>query len=618
MGWHNKGGFVVVTGSIKTSIHESGISSDAKSDHSVLVLSLSGEVLNANQLFLSSMKMDNKDVEGFPFIEFFPEEERRKVANYISILSNHNSFFPFKARMLNSKGENVFFHWTSANVPLGETIQLVGQVEEEPESEECLNDLDISWRDSFFERAGNAKVISDLDGNILFTNKAFEKLFGWTLEDLQQEVDSLFPDHLRHERTSHTKKIMTGLNVVRNLTYRKKKNGQIIPVKTVNSPIYDSSHKVIGFSVEVKDLSELMEAKKQVEIQKAVIEEQEYLLSSIMDQIDEGIALYDIELDALTYFSPGYLDIWEVDSEKLKKDHSILQQKVLPPYRDEFIKVVEILSGQPQIIEYQIETNGLNKWLRSKITPYYGKDGTVKRQIILTQDITELKSREMMLRKTDKLGVVGRLAAGIAHEIRNPLTSIKGFLQLLATDSKNRYTDVILSELERIESIMNEFLTMAKPYQENDMKVRDLNGVVDEVRSFMTPEAIMNRVQIDPDYLEDKMMVNFEAKQIKQVLINLIKNAIEAMPEGGSIRLKTYEIIGHAVIEITDEGTGIPKERLARLGEPFYSNKEKGSGLGLMVSYRIIQNHGGTIQFFSEVGKGTTVQIKLPISYEQV
>ncbi|MFC4410878.1 PAS domain S-box protein [Chungangia koreensis] len=607
----------MVLGGIKQLIDESDLIVNIAIDYSVLVMNLNGEVLNANQTFLSSVKMENADIEGFPFIDFFPVEERRKVSNYISLISNHQSFFPFKARMVNLKGESVFYHWTSATVHQDGLIRLVGQVEEEPESDECLNDIDISWRDSFFERTGNPKLISDLDGNVLFINKAFEKLFGWTLEELQQEVNLLFPEHLRHELNSHKKRIMSGLNVVKNLTYRKK-SGKVVPVKTTYSPIYDRSHKVIGFSVDVKDMSELMEAKKQVEIQKAVIEEQEYLLSSIMDHIEEGIALYDLELDSLTYFSPGYLDIWNIDSEELKKNYRIVHQMVLPEYRGEFIKVGEGLVEHPQVMEYQIDTNGSIKWLRSKITPYFGKDGTVKRQIILTQDITELKSREMMLRKTDKLGVIGKLAAGIAHEIRNPLTSIKGFLQLLAIDSKNGYTDVILSELERIESIMNEFLTLAKPHQENDMKVREFICVVEEVRSFMSPEALLNRVQIQSDYQVEKLMVNFEPKQIKQVLINLIKNAIEAMPDGGTVTLKTYELNGQAVIEVTDEGAGIPKERLARLGEPFYSNKEKGTGLGLMVSYRIIQNHSGTIQFFSEVGKGTTVQIRLPISNDFV
>lgn len=479
-----------------------------------------------------------------------------------------------------------------------------------------LKDIDISWHDSFFERAGNPILICDLNGNILFINKSFENRFGWSLEELQQEVNLLFPDHLRHEFNGHKQQIMSGLNVERNLTYRKKKNGQTIPVSTTYSPIYDSFHKVIGFTVVFKDLSELMEAKKQVEQQKAVIEEQEYLLSSIVEHIDEGIALFDLEQDSLIYFSPGYLDIWDVDAEELKEDHTIVRQKILPAYQAEFIDVSQNPKDYPQIIEYQIETNGSVKWLRSKITPYYGKDGNVKRQIILTQDITEMKSREMMLRKTDKLGVIGRLAAGIAHEIRNPMTSIKGFLQLLAIDKDNEYTDVILSELERIESIMNEFLTLAKPYNENDMKVSDINGVVDKVKSFMTPEAHLHQVQIVSAYCEHGLMVNFESKQIKQVLINLIKNAIEAMPNGGNVTLRTYEMSGQAIIEVADEGAGIPKERLARLGEPFYSNKEKGTGLGLMVSFRIIQNHGGTIQFFSDVGKGTTVQIKLPLANE--
>src|SRR5690606_16715719 len=193
------------------------------------------------------------------------------------------------------------------------------------------------------------------------------------------------------------------------------------------------------------------------------------------------------------------------------------------------------------------------------------------------------------------------------HEIRNPLTSIKGFVQLLAEETNHQFGEIITSEIERIEFIMNEFLILAKPQWEIVFKKENVNTVVQEVISFMRPEAVLNDVEFVTKF-NSFPYVNCEAKQIKQGIINLIKNAIEAMPRAGKLHIPTLSTEeGFVMIKVRDEGIGISKEHLQRLSEPFFTNKEKGTGLGLMISNKIIEDHKGSIEFFSELGKGTTV-----------
>ncbi|WP_449727749.1 ATP-binding protein [Bacillus lumedeiriae] len=160
---------------------------------------------------------------------------------------------------------------------------------------------------------------------------------------------------------------------------------------------------------------------------------------------------------------------------------------------------------------------------------------------------------------------------------------------------------------------MQEFLMLAKPNQETVFEIKDINGVLKDSIMFMQPEALLHGIELVPVLAEPLPFVRIEEKQLKQVILNLIKNAIEAMPNGGKVTIHTKQAMdGSICIEVIDEGIGISQDRILRLGEPFYSNKEKGTGLGLMVSFKIIEHHNGKIFFESEQGKGTKVEIRLP------
>ncbi len=234
------------------------------------------------------------------------------------------------------------------------------------------------------------------------------------------------------------------------------------------------------------------------------------------------------------------------------------------------------------------------------------------------RDITDKLKMEEQLKKSDTLNVVGELAAGIAHEIRNPMTALKGFIQLLEGSLKGDYASyfqVITSELQRIETIITDFLILAKP-QAVSYQIKQVNTVLSETLELLSAQAAMLNIQFQTNYGE-LPLVHCEANQLKQVFINLLKNAIEAMPGGGTIDVSTEPFFdNHILISIQDHGIGIPKSVLKKLGEPFYTTKEKGTGLGLMVTYKIIEEHEGWIEVTSKEGEGTLFQIYLPIFHE--
>lgn len=218
------------------------------------------------------------------------------------------------------------------------------------------------------------------------------------------------------------------------------------------------------------------------------------------------------------------------------------------------------------------------------------------------------------IRDTEKLTLVGQLAAGVAHEIRNPITVISGFLQLMKKDPHNRsYLEIMMSEVNRINLIISEFLLLAKPsvikFEQHNIK-----EIVEEILPLFQNMAEDKLIDLTVECPEVLPMIQCERNQLKQVFINVIKNSIEAMKTGGEIKIivKLYDK-KRLLIRFVDQGVGIPADKIAKLGQPFYTTKENGTGLGLMVSHKIIDCHGGRILINSKLKEGTTVDVLLPI-----
>lgn len=244
--------------------------------------------------------------------------------------------------------------------------------------------------------------------------------------------------------------------------------------------------------------------------------------------------------------------------------------------------------------------------------PLFHENGKRKGLVVIGRDITQQKVAEQLLLKKEKLSVIGELAAGIAHEIRNPLTSIKGFLQMMKETKEvdERFVQIMLDEIERVNQIVSQLLVLAKP-QMKAYKPLALHDVLEYVVGLFTYEAILQNVQLKYEP-RTSAVVYGDKNELIQVFVNVVKNALEAMPRGGTLTISAKDEADCVYVIVEDTGKGIEQERLKHIGEPFYTLKEKGMGLGLTMSMKIIHEHKGTMQIESEVGKGTRVQIMLP------
>lgn len=247
------------------------------------------------------------------------------------------------------------------------------------------------------------------------------------------------------------------------------------------------------------------------------------------------------------------------------------------------------------------------------VSPIKDAEGRVIALTGITRDITERKRTEEFLRKSDKLNVVGQLAAGLAHEIRNPLTSLRGFIQLIKSAAAEKYHDIMLSELDRINGIVSEFLIIAKP-QTTSFRQNELKSMLTDVVTLLESQAIMYGIQIHLETEAFLPPIHCSEIQMKQVFVNILKNAIEAMPHGGDIHIAaSVHNQNNVLIRFIDQGDGIPEHLLHRLGDPFYTTKEKGTGLGLMMCYKIVGAHEGYLSIGSTKNEGTTIDVVLPV-----
>lgn len=230
--------------------------------------------------------------------------------------------------------------------------------------------------------------------------------------------------------------------------------------------------------------------------------------------------------------------------------------------------------------------------------------------VSIIRDASDKKEVEDIMIRSEKMSIAGQLAAGVAHEIRNPLTSLKGFLQLLqaGVNRKEIYYKIMIDEIEKMEMITSELLFISKPL--TDFKQQESVGqMIEDVVELLKPQAKLKGIIIIYE-LERDHFVYCDRSQIKQVLINIIKNAMEAMETEGKIMIKVRTAAKDLLIDVIDEGPGIDEAIIHKLGEPFFTTKQSGTGLGLMITKQILDRHGAKLNIMQNEGKGSTFQIR--------
>ncbi len=241
--------------------------------------------------------------------------------------------------------------------------------------------------------------------------------------------------------------------------------------------------------------------------------------------------------------------------------------------------------------------------------------------VVNVHDMTELKRIERQLRRGQRLAELGTVAAGVAHEVRNPLGGIRGASQLLAReagkdDKLKGFLDVIVREVDRLDKTVEQLLDLARPAK-IEKTATDVAEVVDRALAVLEPQLDEAGVRVKKIIPTRPENISADAAQLTQMFLNLFLNALQAMPDGGTLTVGIKQEFGGVdapavVVEVKDTGHGMSLQTMERMFMPFYTSREKGSGLGLAISHKIVEEHGGSIDVSSEVGKGSTFVVSLP------
>jgi two-component system sensor histidine kinase HydH len=239
--------------------------------------------------------------------------------------------------------------------------------------------------------------------------------------------------------------------------------------------------------------------------------------------------------------------------------------------------------------------------------------------------INEIEQENLLLRQevtqSDRMKSIAILASGMAHEIKNPLTPIKTFSEQLPSrlDDKEfllKFSKIINKEVDRIDSLVQELLSFAKPSLP-ELKQTNIHQLIEQTLELLNNEIIRHKINLNTSFENKNIFIHIDPQQIKQAFLNIFLNAIDAMPNGGTLTINTSIITSEAkqslIIEISDTGCGIDPKDLSHIFDPFFSKKDHGTGLGLSITHEIIKNHNGKILAESKLGKGTTFRIELPV-----
>lgn len=520
----------------------------------------------------------------------------------------------FQCRVQHKNGHYIWFETTVKIIrdDMGSVHKLIGigrdiseRKQEEEENRKAKERLE-----SFFQNSADAIWVIDREDRVIEVNPSFEKMFGWPEKEVKGEKLPIIPEFLKNSMDSIHKRIKMGETISSLKTIRQKQDGQLLDVEATLSPIRNSSGAVIGLTGICRDISSKKRTDEELTFKTSQLE-------MLIENNVDAIVIYNHE-GRIQRVNNTFEDTFGWS----KKEILGVKLQNVPYIPDEYLDEAnqlyeQVKSGKTIIGLETIRKNKNGDLLNVSVTvsPILDNNGAMNGWSITFRDITEWKKAQQHLQNSEKLAVAGQLAAGIAHEIRNPMTAIKGFIQLMQSDVNSNYYEIISSEVQRIELILSELLILAKP-QAIKYEKKDIRVLLSQVMTLLDSQAIMNNIQFATEFSPGITHIFCDENQLKQVFINFIKNSIESMPNGGRIIIEVKsEHESEMLIRLTDQGCGISKEVLSKLGEPFYTTKEKGTGLGFMISKKIIENHSGKISVHSEINKGTVIEISFPICY---
>lgn len=496
-----------------------------------------------------------------------------------------------------------------------------------PSTSGSIAEKELLLRDRAIAAASCGIVVTDAlqDNPIIYVNPAFERIFGYTADEVRgknprflhaQDRDQPAIGILRE--AVHTGKACRVL--IRN--YRK--DGTRILNECHISPVHDVQGQLTNYVGIQTDMTERIKAEDRLQ---QLHHQNELILNSA------GQGIFRLDLDGKTTFiNPAGAQLlgWQVQDLLGKPLHALIHHSRLngSAYPASECPTLRVLrNGQTQQITNDLfwRQDGTSISVDYATAPIR-EQGQIVGAVVVFRDLTEQRKIEMALLQTKKLSAVGRLAAGVAHELNNPLHSILGFAESLSgqmegSDPRGRALALIRQEALRCRTLVQNLLTFSRKRLPG-ISVEDPVGTVEEVLTLIEAQARVRRVEVVRQFDEKLPPIPMDRSQIQQVLINLCSNSLDATPRGGiltvSIALAQENKKGEKgqmVFGVRDNGSGIAPEMREHIFEPFFTTKEvgQGTGLGLSLAYEIVKHHGGDMVFSSELGKGSLFQFYLPL-----
>jgi len=500
-------------------------------------------------------------------------------------------------------------------------LSVYRDITERKKREEMLRASEADFR-NLFEHVACGVFISSKEGKFLNANHALLDMLGYDEKDEFLNIDIANDLYVRpEERQKFKKMIERDGRVIDYEVEFKRKDGSTVPVLLTGHARYDQQGNVIGYEGLNLDITR----RKLMERQ---LKEAHDFINKIIQSSPNSITATDMK---------GNILIWNRAAEETigyKAADVIGKMNIQKIYPDEMARKVMQMLRKP-------EQGGVGR-LNAHPMVYMRQDGTViegtlsaaiiydssGNEIATVGSFVDLKERlemERALRRTqeqllqsEKLAAMGRLTSQIAHELNNPLYGIMNTLELLKTEispesKRRKILEMALSETVRLSDLLRKMLSFSKPDQEEKQAV-DLNTVLDEILILHEKQLQENDIKIKTFFAEALPQISASKNQLRQVFLNLVANARDAMPSGGTLSVKTVADKETVKIEISDSGVGIKEEHIKKIFDSFFTTKDtvKGVGLGLSVCYGFIKDHGGDIEVKSKENEGTTFSITFP------
>jgi len=487
------------------------------------------------------------------------------------------------------------------------------------------------WIESIMKSVADPIVLTDLDNEILLQNRRAEELFSGSANAGEGKRRALKLNDLLFSAYLSSATVSSSEVVQRDITLVDPIEGSDIHFEVISTPAANARGEPLGLVSIFRDVTDLREANEElarnfVKLQQAEVDSRRE--RDRLDLIIENVGHPIVVTDSL-----GNFILFNRRAESLFEEKSSFRPAAAAAVRTNAVKFTSFISGLASAAETgrqaEIELidpdSGSRLPMELTAREVLDPAGQVTAVVSILHDLTEIRELErrrveQQLFESEKLAAVGRLAASIAHEVNNPLEAIKNALYLLessseAGDKNARFLEIARKETERVSHIIRQMLGFARRSGEVDWV--DVNQLIEETLVLLDKKMRQLRIRVNREFDESLPKIRARADQLRQVILNLIINAQQAIERGGEITINTsrYEqaLQPSIIIQLSDTGVGIADDDLTRIFEPFFSSGKKGTGLGLWVTQDIVRQHGGRIEVTSEVGRGTVFTIVLQV-----